>query len=98
MHYQILIFYFFLGKQLVRYSIISGDIDNVFTIEPHTGAIRTSGRLDRETTGSYLLNVKASTGSPASYDQTQVNINKNISNLEVSPGAGALNCDCKRGR
>ncbi|CAH2108614.1 unnamed protein product [Euphydryas editha] len=62
------------GKQLVRYSIVSGDVDNRFTIEPHTGAIRTSGQLDRETTPSYLLNVKAATGNPASYDQTQVQI------------------------
>ncbi|CAH0714682.1 unnamed protein product, partial [Brenthis ino] len=62
------------GKQLVRYSIISGDVDNVFTVEPHTGTIRTSGKLDRETTASYLLNVKASTGNPASFDQTQVQI------------------------
>ncbi|XP_050347268.1 protein dachsous isoform X2 [Nymphalis io] len=62
------------GKQLVRYSIVSGDVDNRFTIEPHTGAIRTSGQLDRETTSSYLLNVKAAVGNPASYDQTQVQI------------------------
>ncbi|CAG9579028.1 unnamed protein product [Danaus chrysippus] len=62
------------GKQLVRYSIISGDIDNHFTIETHTGAIRTSKSLDRETTSSYLLNVRAATGNPPSYDQTQVQI------------------------
>lgn len=70
-------FIFFLspGKQLVRYSIVSGDVDNRFTIEPHTGAIRTSGKLDRETTPSYLLNIRAATSNSASYDQTQVRFN-----------------------
>ncbi|XP_045768746.1 protein dachsous [Maniola jurtina] len=62
------------GKQLVRYSIVSGDVDKRFTIEPHTGAIRTSGKLDRETTPSYLLNIRAATSNSANYDQTQVQI------------------------
>ncbi|XP_039751307.1 protein dachsous [Pararge aegeria] len=62
------------GKQLVRYSIITGDVDKRFTIEPHTGAIRTSGKLDRETTSSYLLNIRAATSNSANYDQTQVQI------------------------
>ncbi|CAH2077043.1 unnamed protein product, partial [Iphiclides podalirius] len=61
-------------KQLVRYSIVSGDPDHHFSIEPHTGAIRTSTQLDREVTSSYLLNVRAANSNPASYDQTQVQI------------------------
>ncbi|XP_045495363.1 protein dachsous [Colias croceus] len=61
------------GK-VVRYSIVSGDIGHHFTIEPHTGAIRTSGQLDREAASSYLLNVRAANGNTASYDQTQVQI------------------------
>ncbi|KAJ0175823.1 hypothetical protein K1T71_008982 [Dendrolimus kikuchii] len=62
------------GKPPVRYTIVSGDPDHRFTVEPMTGAIRTAGQLDRETTASYLLNVRASNGNPASYDQTQVQI------------------------
>ncbi|XP_013178590.1 PREDICTED: protein dachsous [Papilio xuthus] len=62
------------GKHLVRYSIVSGDPDHHFSIEPHTGAIRTASQLDREVTSSYLLNVRAANGNPASYDQTQVQI------------------------
>ncbi|XP_021205801.2 protein dachsous isoform X1 [Bombyx mori] len=62
------------GSQPVRYSIISGDIDRAFTVEPMTGAIRTVKILDRETRPSYQLNVKASTGNPANFDQTQVQI------------------------
>ncbi|KAG6454631.1 hypothetical protein O3G_MSEX008785 [Manduca sexta] len=62
------------GKQPVRYSIVSGDPEHHFTIEPMTGAIRTASVLDRETKSSYLLNVRAANGNPASYDQTQVQI------------------------
>ncbi|XP_050668610.1 protein dachsous isoform X2 [Leptidea sinapis] len=58
----------------VRYSIISGDPVHHFTIEPHTGTIRTAAQLDRETTSSYLLNVRAANGNQANYDQTQVQI------------------------
>ncbi|XP_022814420.1 protein dachsous [Spodoptera litura] len=62
------------GQQPVRYSIVSGDPDHRFTIEPLTGAIRTAGQLDRETSPTYLLNVRAATGNPSSFDQTQVQI------------------------
>ncbi|XP_041987836.1 protein dachsous [Aricia agestis] len=61
------------GKQLVRYSIVSGD-SHLFAIEPHTGTIKTTNQLDRETSASYLLNVHAAIGNSASYDQTQVQI------------------------
>ncbi|XP_063535719.1 protein dachsous [Cydia strobilella] len=61
------------GKQ-PRYSIISGDPERHFTVEPLTGAIRTAGLLDRETRASYLLNVRAASGNSASFDQTQVQI------------------------
>ncbi|KAG7305903.1 hypothetical protein JYU34_008455 [Plutella xylostella] len=62
------------GKQSVRYSIVSGDFDRHFTIEPMTGSIRTSSQLDREIKASYLLNVQAATGNSQNYDQTQVSI------------------------
>ncbi|KAM3963659.1 dachsous cadherin-related 1 [Aphomia sociella] len=62
------------GKQPVRYSIVSGDPDHRFTIEPASGAIRTAAHLDRESAPSYLLNVRATTGNLNSYDQIQVQI------------------------
>lgn len=65
-------FIVFVGKQPVRYSIVSGDPDRNFAIEPMSGAIRTDSQLDRETKSSYLLNVRATNGNAASYDQTQV--------------------------
>ena len=66
------------GQQPLRYSIVSGDPDHRFTIEPLTGAIRTAGQLDRETSASYLLNVRAATGNPSSFDQTQVRLSCKI--------------------
>ncbi|KAL4710602.1 hypothetical protein ACJJTC_003238 [Scirpophaga incertulas] len=60
------------GKQ-PRYSIISGDIDQRFTIDPMTGVIRTTARLDREAISSYLLNVRAAVENSPN-DQTQVQI------------------------
>lgn len=70
---QILILSFYPpGQPPVRYSIVSGDPDHRFTIEPMTGAIRVTAQLDRETTPSYLLNVRAANGNPSSFDQTQV--------------------------
>ncbi|KOB78988.1 Cadherin [Operophtera brumata] len=46
------------GKPPVRYSIMSGDANHHFTIEPLTGAIKTASLLDRETIPSFLLNVQ----------------------------------------
>ncbi|CAK1540749.1 unnamed protein product [Leptosia nina] len=74
------------GK-LMRYSIVSGDPGHQFTIEPHTGAIRTSGQLDREAVPSYLLNVRATNGNTASFDQTQVQITLDDVN-DNAPGFG----------
>ncbi|CAH3873347.1 unnamed protein product [Pieris brassicae] len=74
------------GK-LMRYSIVSGDPGHQFTIEPHTGTIRTSGQLDREAVATYLLNVRAANGNTASYDQTQVQVTLEDVNDNV-PGFG----------
>ncbi len=39
------------------YVISSGDVDSAFDINPDTGELRVAGRLDRETTPEYVLNV-----------------------------------------
>ncbi|XP_053612955.1 protein dachsous isoform X2 [Plodia interpunctella] len=57
-----------------RYSILSGDPDHHFSIDPSSGVIRTAGQLDRENVASYLLSVKATNGNSAGFDQTQVQI------------------------
>ena len=43
----------------VRYSIVSGNIDDVFSINSSSGAIVVSGGIDRETLDSYVLVVSA---------------------------------------
>ena len=47
------------------YSVIGGNGDEAFEIDPNTGSIRTVKSLDRETVETYLLNVAAiDNGSP----------------------------------
>ena len=50
----------------VRFSIIAGNEDGVFKIEPNSGKITVNGKIDREKTASYTLTVLASDqGKPA---------------------------------
>lgn len=42
------------------------------TIDPVSGTLRTSARLDHETHSSLLLNVQATAGSPPAYGHAQV--------------------------
>ena len=44
----------------VRFSIVKGDDNNVFQIDPISGQITVNGKIDRETTDSYTLTVMAS--------------------------------------
>ncbi|XP_014247424.1 protein dachsous [Cimex lectularius] len=62
------------GKSAVRYSIYSGDPDGYFNIDPASGVLRTTGRLDHEHHSSLLLNVQATSGSPPAYGHAQVHI------------------------
>ena len=57
----------------VSYSIISGN-DGHFTVNPNTGQIRTSGRLDRETMAAYSLGIRASDGRQSTVTTLEVNI------------------------
>ncbi|XP_076252739.1 cadherin-related tumor suppressor fat isoform X2 [Rhynchophorus ferrugineus] len=58
------------------YSIIGGNIDQAFKVDPQTGDIQTSRELDRETIAMYSLTVGAiDTGSPPQTGTTEVRIN-----------------------
>ncbi|KAL1139777.1 hypothetical protein AAG570_006754, partial [Ranatra chinensis] len=57
------------------YSIISGNVGNVFKIDPQTGEIETTLDLDRETTPMYNMIVGAiDTGSPPETGTTMVRV------------------------
>ncbi|XP_063236115.1 cadherin-related tumor suppressor [Bacillus rossius redtenbacheri] len=57
------------------YSIIGGNIGHVFKVDPQTGEVETTSRLDRETSAEYLLTVGAiDTGTPPQTGTTMVRI------------------------
>jgi len=56
------------------YSIISGDIDNKFTIDSSSGQISVNGELDRETTENYLLVIQTKEQAGTNSASTTVNI------------------------
>uniref|UniRef100_A0A667Y8M0 Protocadherin-16 n=1 Tax=Myripristis murdjan TaxID=586833 RepID=A0A667Y8M0_9TELE len=55
-------------------SKISGDPAGYFTVDPDTGALRTSLPLDHEAQSSLDLEVQARSGSPPAFGQTRVHI------------------------
>nr|CAD7392289.1 unnamed protein product [Timema cristinae] len=59
-------------RSSVRYSIYSGDPEDLFSIDLISGNLRTASLLDHETRQSVLLNVLATSGDPPSYGHTQV--------------------------
>nr|XP_055053281.1 protocadherin Fat 3a isoform X6 [Misgurnus anguillicaudatus] len=68
----------------ILYSIVSGDRENQFFIEPITGQIKVNKQLDRETMASYSLSVRAlDSGTPAMSSTVQVNID--ISDVNDNP-------------
>lgn len=57
------------------YSIINGNVDKAFKVDPQTGMIETTLQLDRETTPYYTLTLGAiDTGSPPETGTTEVKI------------------------
>uniref|UniRef100_A0A8C9TP09 Protocadherin-16 n=1 Tax=Scleropages formosus TaxID=113540 RepID=A0A8C9TP09_SCLFO len=58
----------------ISYTISGGDPEGYFTVDPHTGALRTSRPLDHETRPSLELEVQARSGSPPAFGQTRVHI------------------------
>uniref|UniRef100_A0A667XTE9 Protocadherin-16 n=1 Tax=Myripristis murdjan TaxID=586833 RepID=A0A667XTE9_9TELE len=58
----------------ISYTISSGDPAGYFTVDPDTGALRTSLPLDHEAQSSLDLEVQARSGSPPAFGQTRVHI------------------------
>lgn len=59
----------------ITYSIVSGNIGNVFSIEPDMGVISVAKALDINTLPEYMIQVKATdNGKPALYSQIPVHI------------------------
>ncbi|XP_071780873.2 protocadherin-16-like [Centroberyx gerrardi] len=58
----------------ISYTISSGDPAGYFTVDPDTGALRTSLPLDHEAQSTLDLEVQARSGSPPAFGQTRVHI------------------------
>ncbi|KAJ8280395.1 hypothetical protein GJAV_G00054020 [Gymnothorax javanicus] len=68
----------------ILYSIVSGDRENQFFIDPITGLMKVNKELDRETVFSYSLAVRAlDSGSPAMSSTVMVNID--IADINDNP-------------
>ncbi|MBN3304009.1 FAT3 protein, partial [Amia calva] len=68
----------------ILYSIVSGDRENQFFIDPITGLMKVNKQLDRETVSGYSLAVRAlDSGSPAMSSTVVVNID--ISDVNDNP-------------
>uniref|UniRef100_A0A7N6BPP7 Protocadherin-16 n=1 Tax=Anabas testudineus TaxID=64144 RepID=A0A7N6BPP7_ANATE len=58
----------------ISYTISSGDPGGYFTVDPDTGALRTSLPLDHEALTALDLEVQARSGNPPAFGQTRVHI------------------------
>ncbi|KAM6931595.1 protocadherin-16-like [Lycodopsis pacificus] len=58
----------------ISYTISSGDPGGYFTVDPDTGALRTSLTLDHEAQSALDLEVQARSGNPPAFGQTRVHI------------------------
>uniref|UniRef100_A0A8C7FQ74 Protocadherin-16 n=1 Tax=Oncorhynchus kisutch TaxID=8019 RepID=A0A8C7FQ74_ONCKI len=58
----------------ILYTISSGDPAGYFTVDPESGALRTSFPLDHEAQPSLTLVLQARSGSPPAFGQTHVHI------------------------
>ncbi|XP_035010290.2 protocadherin-16-like [Hippoglossus stenolepis] len=58
----------------ISYTISSGDPAGYFTVDPDTGALRTSLSLDHEAQSTLDLEVQARSGNPPAFGQTRVHI------------------------
>uniref|UniRef100_A0A4W5KZU5 Cadherin domain-containing protein n=1 Tax=Hucho hucho TaxID=62062 RepID=A0A4W5KZU5_9TELE len=68
----------------ILYSIVSGDRENQFFIDPLSGMVKVNKQLDRETVSGYSLAVRAlDSGVPPMSSTVMVNID--ISDINDSP-------------
>ncbi|KAM9852933.1 protocadherin-16-like [Aulostomus maculatus] len=58
----------------IAYTISSGDPAGYFTVDPDTGALRTSLSLDHEAQSAIDLEVQVRSGNPPAFGQTRVHI------------------------
>ncbi|XP_045930685.1 protocadherin-16-like [Micropterus dolomieu] len=58
----------------ISYTISAGDPAGYFTVDPDTGALRTSLPLDHEAQSTLDLEVQARSGNPPAFGQTRVHI------------------------
>ncbi|XP_062873349.1 protocadherin Fat 3a isoform X1 [Trichomycterus rosablanca] len=68
----------------VLYSIVSGDRENQFFVEPVTGQIKVNKQLDRETIAGYALVVRALDGGTPAMSSTVI-VNVDISDVNDNP-------------
>ncbi|XP_053502499.1 protocadherin Fat 3a [Ictalurus furcatus] len=68
----------------ILYSIVSGDRENQFFIEPVTGQIKVNKQLDRETIAGYALAVRALDSGTPSLSSTVI-VNIDISDINDNP-------------
>ena len=81
------------ATQGVVYSIVDGDRDGVFTIDPEKGIISTAKRIDREQRHIYQLTVTARAGSSygtASVNVTLLDVNDNAPRFDAARTSGRL--------
>ncbi|KAI1899055.1 hypothetical protein AGOR_G00078740 [Albula goreensis] len=71
-------------NSLVHYSIVSGDPQRQFSIDPRTGEIRVAGRLDREEVTHYSLTVQAADGGDPPLS-TAVQVTVTVSDINDNP-------------
>lgn len=50
------------SNSLISYAIVSGNVQNAFTIDSNTGEIKVNMDIDREKTQQFLLGVQAKDG------------------------------------
>ncbi|XP_053556199.1 protocadherin-23 [Bombina bombina] len=62
------------SKESISYTILSGDLHQMFTINSQFGIIRTKKQLDHEFQPLVVLTVQSQLGSSAIFSSTQVNI------------------------
>jgi hypothetical protein len=70
--------------QILTYSIVSGNVDNVFAVNPSTGVIIVAGAINYEATATYALVIKVQDNGTPSLS-TQATMTINITNVNEAP-------------
>lgn len=57
---------------MVTYTLVSGEMNGYFTVNPTSGEILTDTSLDHDKDPAVLLSIQAAAGNPPTYAQAQV--------------------------